>query len=168
MIDGNDDDDVLHSDDGEAVFVIDSEEAASWVVERLLRLDDEGARLCAQHARRLKCMAYRRGRLEARFLDELRAWAGAQLEGKKARTLKLPHGDLCFRKVPGRIAVDAKSPELIAWAQEHMPRALEERVVRSIHVNTDAVKAHVEATGEIPEGVEVVEARETFSWKGPK
>lgn len=92
-----------------------------------------------------------------RALPALELWAKANPPAK-GKTIRLPVGQMGWRKVPGgpRVVDDATA---LAWAREALPAAV--RVEESVDRHT--IRAYVEQTGELPPGVERVADEERFS-----
>lgn len=157
-----------HEDDAPAApvgFTIHDDETASWVVNKLLACEEEITRVKVQAKTIVARAEDRRKRLEERFGEELRAYAAARLEGGKSRTLHLLHGSCSFRRIPGGPRVVDRDATL-AWASEALKSAVRFEVVE--HLDVDAVKEHVAQTGELPPGVELREASDSFSVRFPK
>lgn len=148
-------------------FRITDQSSAEWALfkiherrQRRILIEAQAAAMIAE-ARKAEEAA------EARFLPELEAWAKEQIDSGavKGKTVKTFAGALSLRTVPGRFAVDkARSEEL---ALLHCPDAIEVIETRRVDSKAliEALKAHLEATGEIVEGFEIVPARESLSVK---
>lgn len=93
---------------------------------------------------------------EYRWLPELEAWA-AENKPKAGKTHRFPVGSCGFRSQPERLVV-ADEGAALAWAREHLPGAV--KTTESLLVSV--VQAHFKATGEMPPGTELTEARESF------
>lgn len=90
----------------------------------------------------------------------LRAWAEANRDALltgKAKSRKLHHGQIGWRKTGGNVSVKDEAATL-AWAKEHAPQ-----VVRlSEAVVVAGVKRHFAQTGEVPPGCDVEPERDEF------
>jgi hypothetical protein len=143
-------------------WVVDSEDKAAWATDVVLSKRERLARLEAQTQHLLHLARVDLERAEGFFLPQLRAFAEAH-PPKKGRTIHLATGSLAFRCVPGGARV--KDPKAcMAWALQWCPNAIEQKP----KLVADVVKKHVETTGEIPPGVEIVDDQDTFDIKGPK
>jgi phage host-nuclease inhibitor protein Gam len=141
-----------------------TEADATRLVDRLLSVDERVHRLGVQYERM-------RGELE-RERTRLREWALPLLEDyarahppSRGRTLRLLTGDLSFRRVPARLEV-RDVERVTAWARERCPDALVERV--TVHVDHRTISQHLDRTGEIPDGAQLVDERDSFAVKAPK
>jgi len=95
--------------------------------------------------------------LDERYGESLKAFAAANLEGKKVRSIKLLSGVVGFRKNPSSLAIVDKDAAL-EWAKANLPDAI--KVVESVGVSP--LKLHVEATGESLEFAEYTPAFDKF------
>ncbi len=95
--------------------------------------------------------------LDERYGESLKAFAAANLEGKKVRSIKLLSGVVGFRKNPSSLAIVDKDAA-IEWAKANLPEAI--KVVESVGVSP--LKLHVEATGESLEFAEYTPAFDKF------
>lgn len=75
----------------------------------------------------------------------------------KLKTMKLPHGSLKMRKQQPEFQYD--ETQLLPWAKENLPEA----VVVKESVAKTPVKKHIQETGEMVPGVQMVERPEKFS-----
>lgn len=75
----------------------------------------------------------------------------------KVKTVKLPHGSLKMRKQQPEFQYD--ETQLLPWAKENLPEA----VVVKESVAKTPVKKHIQETGEMVPGVQMVERPEKFS-----
>lgn len=111
-----------------------------------------------------------------RGLEKRKVWIEGEIEkcGRalrphfpgKAKSWKTPFGDIAFRSVGGgpRV-VDRKVFD--EFIKTNFPNLMEEEVVQKVPLKT-ALPASVEAlAGEMPAGVEWVDAYESFSYKLP-
>jgi hypothetical protein len=143
------------------VFEIRDSNQAAYAADRILTERERLARIRAACAAQIADADRAVARTEAFYLPALETWAAAN-PPRKGKTIHLPTGALSFRAVPGgpRL-VDPEAA--LSWARQNKPDLI---VVRESVRITD-LKAWIEASGgELPDGVEVVEARETFDVKG--
>jgi hypothetical protein len=145
-------------------FRLDSEEAAEWVVDKLLTYEERLARLDRQYKRTRAALVREKESFSARFLVPLQVWAGHQL-GRGSRTVHLLAGSLSFRRVKGGPKVlDADA--VLRWADEALPEAVVEQVTRRI--DAQALREYVLREGEIPPGVSLIEDHDAFYVRAPK
>jgi hypothetical protein len=140
-----------------APFVIDDADKASWAIDKILIARERVERVKRQFQAALDQAELEVRDADAFFLPLLEAWYDAN-PPRKGKTIKLPHGNLSKRTVPGGPRV-VDPDAVLAWAKEHgIPGLI--RVTES--VSKTAVAEYVKATGDMPAGVEVVESREAF------
>lgn len=109
---------------------IDTPEAADRLLARIGRheaqiralLDQERA-VVANFARMRKDHEQRVEWLRRRFSPQLEALAREQMEGRKSRTLVLPHGRISLRKTKGETKI-TNMPACLAWMQAKAPDRL--------------------------------------------
>lgn len=96
----------------EPTFKVGDRSSAEWVMERLTEAEAELAAIAARrkvlldNLAGMEAEAQRRADwLRYRFGAELEAWAAAELEGKKQRSIKTPFGTLAFRKKAAKVVV---------------------------------------------------------------
>jgi phage host-nuclease inhibitor protein Gam len=92
-----------------AAFAVVDEDTATWVVDKLLAMDERNARYEAQMKAKLAAMQKDRERFAGRFVPQLQAWAEAHrpdaANPKGAKYLDLDAGRIGFRKAPARAKV---------------------------------------------------------------
>lgn len=137
-------------------FRVDSQDAAEWVIDKMIALEERAARLEAQYKAMKAAILRDRESLDRRFSSELRAWAAENMSAK-SKTLHLLTGSVSFRTVRGGPRIQDHA-EVLAWARESLPDAVVPTV--TLKVDPAAVKDHVKETGEIPPGVEIADDRE--------
>jgi len=145
-------------------FRVDSEDRASWVVNRMLGYDEQLTRLDRQYELMRERLVNERDGFRSRWLVPLRLWAEAN-QPKKGKTIHLLSGSLSFRRVKrGAKVVDPKAA--LRWAEEHLPEA----VLVTMHKKPDAeyLASYFESTGEIPDGVTILGDHEEFYVRAPK
>ncbi len=118
---------------------------------------EEIARIRARAAELKQAWEARIAWLDERYGESLKAFAAANLEGKKVRSIKLLSGVVGFRKNPSSLAIVDKDAAL-EWAKANLPDAI--KVVESVGVSP--LKLHVEATGESLEFAEYTPAFDKF------
>jgi hypothetical protein len=140
-------------------FMVNSPETAAWVVRRVLiaRQYLDRVKIWAEAERRRA--VHEEERLLYLFGGQLRHWAEgeiAKLRGRR-RTIALPGGQVGLRAVPLRVLI--RDEELVMkWAKQACPTA----VVTSERLLKTPVVQHVERTGEIPAGIEIVPPHDEF------
>lgn len=145
-----------------APFSVHDERSAAWAINKVLAARAELERVEAACAERIREARANVADAEGFFLPMLEAWAAERLpRGKKS--IKTTDGACGFRTVPGgpRVVDDER---LIAWVNEQgIPGLVKSKTVES--VDRKAVAEYVQRTGDLPAGVEVIEAREVFDVK---
>jgi hypothetical protein len=165
-------------------FVVADEGWANWVVRKVVE-----ARLYADRVEKWAAGEIRRAQAEERyFLDrfgpQLEGWVRQELaaRGGRARSVKLPAGQLGFRSVPASFRT-TEIEILAGWCRHHLPEAFRVRVdaqgqsanvlwtllldhkldVRVEEgVLTNEVKQHIASTGEVPPGMEAIDGSDRF------
>lgn len=148
------------ANEGDVPWVIADESRAAWAVDKVLTARERLARIKATCAAMIAEAQRDVESAESFFLPHLEAWARAN-PPRKGKTLKLTTGALSFRTVPGGPRV-VDAAVCLEWARDHAATAI---VVKET-LSAASIKDYVEATGEIPPGVEVAEARESFDVRG--
>lgn len=142
---------------------ITDEGKAAWAVDKVLAARERLARIKAACQAMIAEAEREAEDTEALFKPQLEAWARAN-PPRKGKTIKLMTGALAFRIVPGGPRV-TDADAVIAWARaEGVESAL--RVKEVVSVDAAGLRAYVEASGDLPPGVDLVEAREAFDVKG--
>jgi hypothetical protein len=143
-----------------------TEEEAVRLVDRLLTQEERIARLEAQFERMRSDLSREQQEIEAEALPLLEAYWRAN-PPKRGKTLRLLTGDVQIRSVPGRWGINPKyEEEVIAWAMLHLPDAVAVDVRRRARITK--ITEHIEATGEIPEGVRYIDQHEKVVIKAAK
>ena len=149
--------DELQSTPVRAPFTIDDAHKASWAVDKIMIARARVERVKAQFQAAVNEAELEARDAEAFFLPLLEEWYDAN-PPRKGKTIKLPHGNLSKRTVPGGPRV-TDPDAVLAWAKEHgIPGLIRVRE----EISKTAVKEYVESTGDLPDGVERVVSRETF------
>lgn len=149
-------------------FRVRDRASAEWVLERIFEAESEYDALKrrldtyarnifdmqAEHARRAKW-------LRKRFGDELEAWARAELEGQKQRTVRTPFGRLSFRKRKARVVVTDEDA-VLAWAKVNESNAVKviEKFLVS-EVRADRLRVWLTG-GPVPPGFAIEPEHDTF------
>lgn len=113
-------------------FRIDSEEKATWLIEKLFDCDIETASLELRRKallENLDTMLARQRNTKARLLylfgEQLAEFVRARIAGGKRRFWATPFGFCGFRKKPATVRVrDEYKQEATAWAATHLPEAV--------------------------------------------
>jgi phage host-nuclease inhibitor protein Gam len=140
-------------------FEIRDHATAAWAIEKinaaraLVAYREQASKVWVEEAvREVRA-------LEDRFSAELRAWGLAQLATQTKKTIVLQTGRLEFRNKPARFSVTNETAA-IAWAKRFLPEA----VVVTEEVVAKALTDYAKKTGEVPDGVEKVDAKENDSF----
>jgi hypothetical protein len=143
-----------------------TEEEAVRLVDRLLTQEERIARVEAQFERMRSDLSREQQEIEAEAIPLLEAYWRAN-PPKRGKTLRLLTGDVQLRSVPGRWGIEPKhEEEVIAWAMLHLPDAVAVDVRRRARITK--ITEHIEATGEIPDGVRYTETHEKVVIKATK
>jgi phage host-nuclease inhibitor protein Gam len=155
-------------------FVIDSDEAANWVVRKVVE-----ARAYAVRAKEWAEREVRRAKRDERFFvdqysAQIRDWLSSRLTSRK-RSIDLPSGRVGLRKQPPQVEICDLST-VVAWTTINVPEAV---VVQIEVCGPEAVRVgnemsnrfptakvtwavrrkllneHLTATGEVPSGASV-------------
>lgn len=141
-------------------FAVTDKATANWLVRKIVE-----ARRYARSVKEWAEQEQHRAEREEKSLlhlfgSQIEAWAKCEvvkLNGRR-KSVSLPAGTLSFRRENSKLViVDEKA--VLEWARKACPAAIEisEKLSRS------AFKAHVEATGELPDtGVYSEPAKEAF------
>lgn len=147
--------------DQDEPFTIDTPERAAWAADKVLSARERLARITASCAAMIQQAGREADEAAAFFLPLLEQWARANPPAK-GKTIRLPTGALSFRTVPGGPRL-ADPDAALAWARQNKP----ELIVVKESVRISDLKSWIEASGgELPDGVEIADARETFDVKG--
>ncbi len=155
---------------GGTAFVIDSEGAANWYLKKITLWTAEKAILKAQYEQRMKEIDADQKRLEGFYLSQVEAWARAEGETRRRKTITLPYGTVSFRTVPAHVKViDQEAALAMAskFGEEYVtpqPAKLDTKAWQD-HVQ-DALETH----GVLPEGsgCDFIPARESVTIKTAK
>ena len=97
-------------------------------------------------------------------LDKKRGWLVFNLEGFAGstgeKTVRLPHGTLKLRKGRDKVAVVALEEFLKVGPSLKLVRSVPEQITPDIQ----AIILHIKTTGEIPAGIQFIEADVRFSY----
>lgn len=153
-------------------FVVHNEATAAWVVDKLLSFDERQKRLDEQYLAMTAALKKDKARFEGRFLGELRAWFDAQ-DKKGKKSLALLTGTLAVRSVPASAKV-VDEGQAVEWARDNLPAAVTTFTPPPVtKLDKDAVRKAALALvqkgdGEAVPGIEITEAHDSFTIKGPK
>ena len=148
-------------------FTITDERTANWLLGKLASNADEQARVKAQADQRISELRTDYDKLMFMYGNQLEAFARAEAERRRRKTVTLQQGTVAFRTAPERFAVEDEEAATVE-ARTTCPEALQTvtRLDRAAYL--DHAKATRAATGEILPGVTVTPERETFAVKFPK
>ncbi len=125
-------------------FHVTDEASAEWVLEKLLDCDVEIAKetmklkaITERLQKNIKAKNSEKGWLLARFKPELEQYAKAQLEGGKAKSLKLAYGTLAFRTTKGGLRVKDPRAALVCAKLNKWVNAIKRTEVILIDSLTD-------------------------------
>lgn len=140
-------------------FCVNDEKSAAWVVRRII-----AARHHAEAVRDWAALETRRAQREEErllylFGAQLQRWTDdevTKLRGRR-RSISLPDGTLGFRTVPASLRINDESL-VIRWAVRSCPSA----VATVQRLRKTPIMEYFEATGELPEGAEIVAPHPNF------
>ena len=146
-------------------FRIETKDQAAWALRKMSRIkaeQDENIQTAQAEIERITSWRdEENGKLERSisFFEGLLYEYFVQLrdENPKLKTMKLPHGSLKMRAQQPQYEYD--EDQLLPWAKENLPDA----VVVKESVAKTPVKKHIQETGEMVPGVQMVERPEKFS-----
>ena len=140
-------------------FTADNEQSINWIVRRIVE-----ARAYADRVEAFAAAENRRARREeaffvGRFGLQIERWLLSELErrGGKAKSINLPAGRVGLRSVGPKLEV-LDPDAVLAWAREHCPEAIKQ----TESLRKTPLNEHFEATGELPEGVQIQPQRDDF------
>lgn len=139
--------------------VVDAK-TASWVARKINEARAHRQRVKAWAARELRRAERREQFFLMRFGGELERWARSELAKngrRKAKSIDLPGGTLCFRAERPRLVIIDEAA-LIAWAKTNLPAAV--KTVES--VAKSELNRHLADTGECADGAELSICGERF------
>ena len=165
-------------------FAVSDETTANWVVRKVVEARAYAERVEAWAAAEVRRTRHEEQWFLTRYGGQLEHWVRQELSdrGSRARSVKLPAGQLGFRSVPASFRT-VEIAVLAGWCRQHLPEALRVRLVaqgrsaatlRTLLADRDLelevedgviaaeVKNHVETTGELPPGMVAVAAEERF------
>lgn len=149
-----------------ADFRIDSENAATWYVGKLRRIDQERAAIKAATGERLRQLDASEARLKGRFDADLKLWTQEQAKERRRKSITLP--------LAGATVSLRDVPEAVTYSEDPTAKAaLAEIAITAGFVKTSAdltaYKKHgadwLAQTGELLPGLTVRERSESLSIK---
>ena len=140
-------------------FVVDSLDGANWWLRKLTEARLYKRRVSEWAEREQRRADAEEARLHYLYGQQIRDWLHAHLftTKAKAKSLNLPAGVIGFRRTGPTLSI-ADMPAALSWAKASCPSAI---VVKETLLVT-ALKDHLRATGEIPDGVAVIPQKESF------
>lgn len=123
------------------------------------RLMAEQTVLEEQHHARMKALQSRTNGLDYVFAPVAERFCREKIRHGKTKSVKLEWGTLGFRTKPAKLVV-ADEAKVLAAAKANPTMAAIVRMKESVAM--EPLKAYVEASGEMPDGVELEPARENF------
>lgn len=146
-------------------FKIETKDQAAWALRKMSRIQaeiEENNKVAQAEVERITVWRNEENEKLQRsisFFESLLHEYFMQLreDDPKLKTMKLPHGSLKMRKQQPEFQYD--ETQLLPWAKENLPEA----VVVKESVAKTPVKKHIQETGEMVPGVQMVERPEKFS-----
>ncbi len=150
-------------------FHVTDESSASWVVAELLNCDAEEARVKRQAEIEIRRIDRKRQFFNARFGPELEHFARTRLRavnltkapGKEVKSVKVASGTISFRDIKTTIEILSKDVA-VSWAGKFCKAA-----IKLAPVHTE-LKKYFEENGEVPDGCQLVPAREKMNVSKPR
>lgn len=143
-------------------FCIDTDQKAEWALRKIAEAKTELAKWEEFYQRKLEaCRADTQSTIDFMMGHLLRYFTAQEHRVTKSgiRKYSLPSGDLVLK--PSGIDYQRDDEKMLAWCKEHLPQAVK---VTEKAAWAD-VKAHIKETGEMPDGVTVIETEPVFSIK---
>lgn len=140
-------------------FSVHDAASANWVVRKIVEARQYAARVKAWGEAELRRAQRQEQFFLMRYGRQLEDWARQRIDQQHdgRRSANLPAGAIGFRTQPRRLSiVDEKV--LLAWCRAHLPAVI--RVIET--VPKSPLIEHFQATGECPEGVEILSRTERF------
>jgi hypothetical protein len=142
-------------------FCIDSENAANWLVRKVVAARNYGVAVKAYSEKELRRASREEEVLLFLFSRQAEEWARVEIErlGGRRKSIILPAGSMCLRHEKTKLIVDDEQA-VIAWARSRVPQAIQtaEKLLKSV------LNIYFESTGELPEaGAHLEREREKFS-----
>lgn len=130
----------------------------NWYVLTMAQLDDQEERIKAQAKILRNAVETRRKALAWKFGAAVKAEIDKQLAAQKGpkKSITLAMGSAGYRMAKGKI-IQHDRKALAEWCVEHCVEALDYKVAR-----TTPIVEHIQATGEIPPGVEWIPPGDVF------
>lgn len=144
-------------------FVIEDERGANWLLSKLAANRAEQERVNAQAATRTAELETDYNKLMHLYGQQLETFARAESERRRRKTVTLQQGTIAFRSAPARLVIPDVD-DATNQARIYFPDCVTTETVTRLDKTAfiKAATAHMEATGEIVQGVERLPAAETF------
>ncbi|MFA9478032.1 host-nuclease inhibitor Gam family protein [Phycisphaerales bacterium AB-hyl4] len=140
-------------------FEVRDDDSANWVLRKIVEARQYAQRVTTWAEQEKKRAEHQEAFFWNRFGMQLRRWTQRQIaeRGGKRKSLDLPAGRVGFRAGKEKLVV-CDETAAIAWADTHCPQAIQAKPRLLI----SELQQHLNDTGEVPEGVTVQPAGESF------
>lgn len=149
-------------------FVVDSQEAAEWVLEKFAKNREERARKEAQMLKRLEELDADYNALVGKFGPQLEAWGKEEAARRRRKTVTLDNGTITFRHQDEHFAIDSPA-DALTTARLVCPAAIVEETKTVEKFDKAAFLAYAQdwfaKTGEEVTGTKRIRAGDAFSIK---
>lgn len=147
-------------------FVIDSDSKAQWAMDKIKEAREDSAKWKAHYERAMSLIVEANEQTEHYMLELLAAYFATvpHHDTKTQSTYTLPGGVLCMKQQAPEYKRDPAA--LLAWAKANMPEAVkvkEEADWAAIKKVCASGTACIADTGEVVDGVEVIQREPVFS-----
>ena len=139
-------------------YMIDNDQKADAAIRRIAEEKEECERFCAFYRQQIERVqastAAKVERIEMQLLEYF-----ATVPHRETRTqskYNLPSGELIMQKA--HVDYARNNERLLAWCKENAPQYIKTTEAPA----WDKIKAYIKETGDLPDGVEIVETPEQF------
>ena len=139
-------------------YMIDNDQEADKAIRRIAQAKEECNRFCEFYRQQIEHVqastAAKVERIEMQLMEYFSTVP--HRETKTQSKYKLPSGELVMQKASVDYA--RNDSQLLAWCKKHAPQ-----YVKTMETPAWAeIKAYIKETGDVPDGVEIVETPEQF------
>lgn len=143
---------------------IDSDQKAEWAMGKIAEAKAEQAKWDAFYDAKKEAVHKETQSTIDYMTGQLQQYFGTQehrVTKTGIRKYALPSGELILK--PGGIDYKRDEAIMLQWCEEHLPAAV--KVTTTRKAGWAEVKAYIQQTGEIPEGVELIMTEPVFQIK---
>lgn len=145
-------------------FAVTDDGGAEWCLRKMREADEEFDRMNAWYLEQIEKAKAKRDATKARMTAYLQDYAETipMRETKTQRSYNLPHGKLIWKKAGTKLEHD---DEILLKTLKETGRTEYVKTITTEKVAWAELKKELTETGELPDGVTVVEVPETFEVK---